>query len=185
MTPHRIGTSSRPFWPVLTKGEILIVNHEGKGWWDPQSDAKGDVFDLVQHFDLDLNFGQVRKALREFIGPNPSFTGANRRRESDLPDPTRPIWRIRSAKPETLRVDPSESGCRRDFLDLQTRRLDRRGACDWDLPDLSLARLLQSSLCAKPKASHHPQRGTHHSSGSILDETPGSVRCGNQQLVDN
>jgi hypothetical protein len=26
------------------KGEILIVSHGGRGWWDPTSDAKGDVF---------------------------------------------------------------------------------------------------------------------------------------------
>jgi hypothetical protein len=26
------------------KGEILIVSHAGRGWWDPTSDAKGDVF---------------------------------------------------------------------------------------------------------------------------------------------
>ncbi len=25
------------------KGEILIVSHGGKGWWDPTSDAKGAV----------------------------------------------------------------------------------------------------------------------------------------------
>jgi hypothetical protein len=36
-------------------GEILIINHDGHGWWDPLSSAKGDVFDLVQH--LDPNFG--------------------------------------------------------------------------------------------------------------------------------
>ncbi len=29
------------------KGEILIINHDGHGWWDPLSSAKGDVFDLV------------------------------------------------------------------------------------------------------------------------------------------
>ena len=29
------------------RGEILIVSHGGKGWWDPTSDAKGDVFSLV------------------------------------------------------------------------------------------------------------------------------------------
>jgi hypothetical protein len=29
------------------KGEILIVSHGGRGWWDPTSDAKGDVFSLV------------------------------------------------------------------------------------------------------------------------------------------
>src|ERR1700761_4781175 len=39
------------------KGEILIINHDGHGWWDPQSSAKGEVFDLVQHLDPSLNFG--------------------------------------------------------------------------------------------------------------------------------
>jgi hypothetical protein len=43
-------------------GEIVIVNHDGRGWWDPQSPAKGDVFTLVQHLDPSLNFGEVRAA---------------------------------------------------------------------------------------------------------------------------
>ena len=30
------------------KGEILIVTHAGRGWWDPTSDAKGDVFRPAQ-----------------------------------------------------------------------------------------------------------------------------------------
>ena len=29
--------------------EIVIVTHEGRGWFDPLSDAKGDVFALVAH----------------------------------------------------------------------------------------------------------------------------------------
>lgn len=29
--------------------EIIIVTHEGRGWFDPLSDAKGDVFALVAH----------------------------------------------------------------------------------------------------------------------------------------
>lgn len=29
--------------------EIVIVIHEGQGWFDPLSDAKGDVFRLVEH----------------------------------------------------------------------------------------------------------------------------------------
>ena len=32
-------------------GEIVIVIHQGKGWFDPLSDAKGDVFSLVIHLD--------------------------------------------------------------------------------------------------------------------------------------
>ena len=64
------------------KGEILIVNHGGRGWWDPTSDARGDVFDLVQRFDPSLNFGQVRKVLRAFAGVSPAFHLAERRRET-------------------------------------------------------------------------------------------------------
>ena len=69
------------------KGEILIVSHQGRGWWDPRSDAKGDVFDLVQHLSPSLNFGQARKVLREFAGIGPSFPEAIRaRHEKASPD---------------------------------------------------------------------------------------------------
>src|SRR5271165_5729527 len=50
------------------EGEILIINHNGRGWWDPLSRAKGDVFDLVQHLDPSLNLGQVRQVLRRLLG---------------------------------------------------------------------------------------------------------------------
>ncbi len=65
------------------EGEILIVNHEQRGWWDPQSEAKGDVFSLVQHLDRSLNFGQVRQLLRRFIGVSPSFPAALRSRKAE------------------------------------------------------------------------------------------------------
>jgi Protein of unknown function (DUF3991)/Toprim-like len=55
------------------KGEILLVNHEGRGWWDPGSTAKGDIFALVQYLNPGANFGEVRKILRPFIGLSPSF----------------------------------------------------------------------------------------------------------------
>lgn len=51
-----------------SEGEIVIVNHNERGWWDPQSSAKGDVFDLVRFLEPGLSFGQVRKALRPFVG---------------------------------------------------------------------------------------------------------------------
>ena len=62
--------------------EILIVNHEGRGWWDPLSDAKGDVFSLVQHLDCNLNFGQVRQVLRRFVGIVPSYQPLARSRRN-------------------------------------------------------------------------------------------------------
>jgi Protein of unknown function (DUF3991)/Toprim-like len=54
-------------------GEIVIVNHDGRGWFDPLSDAKGDVFSLVQHLEPSLNFGQVRKRLRTVAGIAPAY----------------------------------------------------------------------------------------------------------------
>lgn len=55
------------------KGEIIIVNHGGQGWWDAGGTAKGDVFGLVQHLNPGLNFGHVRKLLREMVGVQPSY----------------------------------------------------------------------------------------------------------------
>ena len=31
--------------------DIIIVIHHGKGWFDARSEAKGDVFSLVEHLD--------------------------------------------------------------------------------------------------------------------------------------
>jgi hypothetical protein len=55
------------------EGEVLIVNHDGRGWWDPLSEAKGDVFSLVQYLDPALNFGHVRQMLRRLVGIAPSY----------------------------------------------------------------------------------------------------------------
>ena len=80
------------------KGEILIVSHGGKGWWDPTSEARGDVFGLVQRLEPGLNFGHVRKRLREFAGLSPSFPAGNR--AARRTDPNRPVaerWAERKA----------------------------------------------------------------------------------------
>jgi hypothetical protein len=55
------------------EGEVLLVTHAGRGWWDPRSTAKGDVFGLVQYLNPGLNFSEVRKVLRPFIGLSPSY----------------------------------------------------------------------------------------------------------------
>jgi hypothetical protein len=64
------------------KGEILIVNHDGRGWWDPLSDRKGDIFTLVQHLDPGLSFGAARGVLRDFVGIAPTFPEAIRVRRT-------------------------------------------------------------------------------------------------------
>ncbi len=66
-------------------GEIVIVTHGGAGWWDPNSDAKGDVFGLVQHLEPDLNFGEVRKVLRPLAGVRPDFAPVERARDERGP----------------------------------------------------------------------------------------------------
>jgi hypothetical protein len=88
------------------KGEILLVTHEGRGWWDPGSTAKGDVFGLVQFLNPGLHFGEVCKVLRPFVGlaptfplhvrasarsPDVPFTAKWERRR--LPRPGSPTWR--------------------------------------------------------------------------------------------
>lgn len=62
------------------EGEVLIVTQQGRGWWDPQSSAKGDVFTLVQHPEPGLKFGRVRQVLRRFVGVTPRYTPAERSR---------------------------------------------------------------------------------------------------------
>jgi len=66
-------------------GEIVIVNHDGRGWWDPLSEAKGDIFSLVQHLEPGLNFTQARHMLRGFVGIAPTFPEVLRVRQARVP----------------------------------------------------------------------------------------------------
>jgi hypothetical protein len=68
----RRGSTRRALKYRRDKGEVLIINHDGRGWWDPMSEARGDVFNLVQRLDPSLTFGQVCKVLRGFIGTAPT-----------------------------------------------------------------------------------------------------------------
>ena len=85
----RTGSTSRALKYRRGAGEILIVNHDGCGWWDPRSAAKGDIFDLVQFLDPRLNFGQVRQILGRFVGHRPDLPGCPavraKRRAPDRP----------------------------------------------------------------------------------------------------
>ena len=64
------------------KGEIIIVNHDGRGWWDPTSDARGDVFHLVRHLRPGVTFGQVCQVLHRFVGVVPAYPAVSRERRS-------------------------------------------------------------------------------------------------------
>jgi hypothetical protein len=71
--------------PWLLDREIVIVTHGGAGWWDPNSDATGDVFRLVQYLEPGLNFGEVRKMLRPQAEVRPDFAPAERARDKRSP----------------------------------------------------------------------------------------------------
>jgi hypothetical protein len=68
------------------KGEILLVTHEGRGWWDPTSAAKGDIFGLVQLLNPSLSFREIRKILRPFIGLSPTLPVHERPSAKPAPD---------------------------------------------------------------------------------------------------
>ena len=64
------------------EGEIVIVNHDGRGWWDPLSEAKGDIFALVRRLDPSLSFREARRVLCDFVGVAPEFPEAVRARRT-------------------------------------------------------------------------------------------------------
>jgi len=76
-------------------GDIIIVIHDGKGWFDPLSDAKGDVYSLVQHLDggdfLEA-FVQVASLVR-FVLSEPEWQRQSRQTEPDQSVPER--WAAR------------------------------------------------------------------------------------------
>src|SRR5277367_66902 len=101
----RKGSTRRALKYRRGAGEVLIVNHGGRGWWDPLSAAKGDIFDLVQFLKPGLNFGQVRQVLRRFVGVAPTFPEAlqtSKRTAVVRPPPDR--W---SARPRLRRGSPA------------------------------------------------------------------------------
>lgn len=65
-------------------GEIIIVNHDGHGWWDPcDPTAKGDVLNLVQRLSPGTGFKEALQQLRELAGIFPAFP-------EHCPEPSRP-----------------------------------------------------------------------------------------------
>ncbi len=85
-------------------GEIVIVTHGGAGWWDPNSDAKGDVFRLVQHLEPSLNFGEVRKVLAAARRGSTRFhAGRARPRQTGSSHPDRPKMGAPAAPAALLR----------------------------------------------------------------------------------
>ena len=122
-------------------GEIIIVSRNGQGWWDPhklpsEAGARGDVFSLVQRVNPTLNFGQVRKALRNLAGIPPAF-----------PTVMRPRWGTAEVQPPWLRW--------------QARRRLHCGSPTWHY--LSVERRLPSGVLANAAALDAVREGPYGS----------------------
>ena len=60
------------------EGEIIIVVHRGRGWFDPPSDAKGDVFTLAQRLGSS-DFATALKVVAGLVGYEPAAPAWERR----------------------------------------------------------------------------------------------------------
>jgi hypothetical protein len=75
--------------------QIIIVIHDGKGWFDPLSDGKGDVFGLVEHLE-GVPFVEAMNSVADLVGFVPSapvWERESRERETDMSLPDR--WQAR------------------------------------------------------------------------------------------
>lgn len=59
--------SSRRAVKYRRDGQIVIVTHEGQGWFDPLSDKKGDIFALIEQLD-GADFSTAIRAVAAMAG---------------------------------------------------------------------------------------------------------------------
>jgi hypothetical protein len=69
--------------------DIIIVIHDGKGWFDPLSDAKGDVYSLVQHLD-GCDFLEAFVQVASLVGFEPRQPQWQRQSRATEPDQSIP-----------------------------------------------------------------------------------------------
>ncbi|MCW8060543.1 DUF3991 and toprim domain-containing protein [Agrobacterium tumefaciens] len=69
--------------------DIIIVIHDGKGWFDPLSDAKGDVYSLVRHLD-GCDFVESFAQVASLVGFEPSPPQWKRQSRAAEPDQSIP-----------------------------------------------------------------------------------------------
>ncbi len=77
--------STRKAMKYRREAAIVIVTHGGKGWFDPLSDAKGDVFTLLEHLK-GCSFVEAMTEVAELVGFVPSapvWPHASRGRKPD------------------------------------------------------------------------------------------------------
>lgn len=78
--------STRKAMKYRREAAIIIVIHDGKGWFDPLGDDKGDVFRLVEHLE-GIPFVEAMNDVASLVGfvkSQPVWQRGSRDRASDL-----------------------------------------------------------------------------------------------------
>ncbi|WP_050631521.1 DUF3991 and toprim domain-containing protein [Bradyrhizobium viridifuturi] len=126
--------STRRALKYRSGADIIIVIHEGRGWFDPLSPAKGDVFDLAEHLGAN-GFPEACDRVAALVG----FIA------------TAPVWK-RAPKPAASASIVSRWACRRP---------PRPGSATWNylaerrgIPDVTIAAAVaQGRLREGPQGS--------------------------------
>lgn len=77
------------------EGEIIVVIHQGRGWFDPTSDAKGDVLSLAQRLGSP-DFASAAKAVADLVGFEPSAPAWQRKSKQYSPGAIISRWSERA-----------------------------------------------------------------------------------------
>ncbi|WP_164901867.1 DUF3991 and toprim domain-containing protein [Neorhizobium lilium] len=127
--------------------EIIIVIHGGRGWFDPLSDAKGDVFALVEHID-GASFQESLERVAQLVG-------------YDLAEPQwRPLLKDRGSFGPTAER-------------WESRRKPWRGSAAWRY--LSSERFLPTSLLQAVIAADIVREGPYGSMWAAHTDDAGQV----------
>jgi len=108
-------------------GEIIIVIHDGRGWFDPLSPKKGDIFDLAEHLGAEgfvaaceqvaglVGFVPSKPAWTRPTRPTPVASIAERWQRRFKPRPGSATWRYLTSE-RALPDDVIESAIAQDCL---------------------------------------------------------------------
>ncbi|MGF7007960.1 hypothetical protein J2X50_003399 [Aminobacter sp. BE322] len=130
-------------------GEIVIVTHEGRGWFDPLSDDKGDIFALVRRLDH-VGFVEGLESVASLVGFQTSD----------------PIWE----------KTPRECHVATSLADRwSARRVPWRGSATWRY--LSGSRFLPSNVLRRVIADNRLREGPYGSMWAAHTDDAGIV-CG-------
>jgi len=77
--------STRKAMKYRRGSEIIIVIHDGKGWFDPLGEGKGDVFNLVEHLH-GVRFVEAMHEVASLVGVELSEPVWERRSRDRKPD---------------------------------------------------------------------------------------------------